>query len=631
MDRDLIYVIPKASHSEDTLTAILVSHPEIKFVSLVGIDLSGNDTDEKIPIKVLLEDISSFLKGSIQTDGSSVVLMGIATLNNAKVDMPADLDSNWYIDYNYENYDDLTGKPIGTLRIPCFLIHEKKAVDSRAILKGSLDYFKEILMNLFKESPNYLQSYGVHLNDVEDIIATAATELEFWVKTPNNQAIYEELSTSQYLQEQYWTRTRGVVRCALEETLISMGVYGLEPEMGHKEVGGVNPKISETGDLAFIMEQIEIDWKYSDALQAADNEVLVRTLITEIFRRHGLEVSFKAKPINGVAGNGEHTHVGIALKLKDGRIINLFTATKKHFLSVIGYASSMGILKNYEVINPFVTSTNDALNRLKPGFEAPICIVTSLGLGVEVPSRNRSVLLGLIRDMDNPLATRFELRSPNPFTNTYLALSSIYLAMLDGIKYALKAGKNEDDLLGEISKDAGDKGNYLEKERAYRSEEDIFEDYTDLKRIALFGEAPSTVYDNLSAFDKYPEKTKVITDGNVISQKILDSFKQGALRRWITELNYRITTAYIEEIRSYSKLHGESNATAFDLNNWMKVQELREYIAKDSDLGKSLISKIKYASDLKDYSDVSSLQIELEDKMKELRESYSAYQRNILD
>lgn len=44
---DLVYVIPKEMHSEEQLKEFLVSHPEIKFVSLVCIDLAGNDTDEK--------------------------------------------------------------------------------------------------------------------------------------------------------------------------------------------------------------------------------------------------------------------------------------------------------------------------------------------------------------------------------------------------------------------------------------------------------------------------------------------------------------------------------------------------------------------------------------------------------
>ena len=84
---DLLYVIPANSKKEDII-ATLKQHPEIKFVSLVGIDLAGNDTDEKIPMRVFLEDIDSFYNGSaVQTDGSSVVLTGIATLNNAKVDI----------------------------------------------------------------------------------------------------------------------------------------------------------------------------------------------------------------------------------------------------------------------------------------------------------------------------------------------------------------------------------------------------------------------------------------------------------------------------------------------------------------------------------------------------------------
>jgi glutamine synthetase len=58
-----------------------------------------------------------------------------------------------------------------------------------------------------------------------------------------------------------------------------------------------------------------------------------------------LDVTFLAKPIDGVAGNGEHTHLSIALKLKNGKRINLFASTQNHFLSIYGYGSIMGILK----------------------------------------------------------------------------------------------------------------------------------------------------------------------------------------------------------------------------------------------------------------------------------------------
>jgi glutamine synthetase len=631
MYKDLIYVIGKEEHSEESLKKILESHSEIKFVSLVGIDLAGNDTDERIPVKLFLEDISTFLNGAVQTDGSSVVLPGIASLNNAKTDIVADLDVDWFIDYNYEFIDEETNKPVGTLRIPSFLFFEEKAVDSRCILKNSINYFKSTLLDLFKKYPASLDDYGIKYEDIEDLVPTSATELEFWVKTPDEKAVVEELSTSQVLQEQYWTRTKGAVRTAMEQSLILMEKYGLEPEMGHKEVGGVKAKIDESGKLTHIMEQLEIDWKYSTSVQAADNELLVRNIVKETFRRNGLDVTFLAKPIDGVAGSGEHTHIGMALKLKTGKRINLFTATKNHFMSAIGYASVMGILKNYEVINPFVSATNDSLRRLKPGFEAPVCIVTSLGHTVEMPSRNRTILIGLVRDTENPLATRFELRAPNPHTNTYLCLATLYMAMMDGIKYAIENGKTDDDLLAELSKKPGEEADYLEKDRAYRSEEDVFEDFTEEERIKYFGKAPATVYENLSAFDKYPEKLNSLKAGDVLSDKLANSFKLAVTKRWITEISTRIMGNYSDEIRSCKMLHSLDKALDLDVSNWMAINNLRYYLMKDTYTSKSLFTRIKDAIEDGDYALVSNLQIELDSKMKELRERYTNYKKNLLD
>ena len=76
---------------------------------------------KKIPTEIFINDIDLFFDGcAIQTDGSSVVLTGIATLNDAKVDMIIDKHSNWFVDYNFDNVDQLTNKPVGTLRIPSF-------------------------------------------------------------------------------------------------------------------------------------------------------------------------------------------------------------------------------------------------------------------------------------------------------------------------------------------------------------------------------------------------------------------------------------------------------------------------------------------------------------------------------
>ena len=632
MNKDLLFTIPKKYHNKESLISIFEDHPEIKFVSLVGVDLAGNDTDEKIPSKLFLKDIDSFLHGTaVQTDGSSVVLPGIATLNNAKVDMIADLDCKWFVDYNYDFIDPLTNRPVGTLRIPCFLIHEDKAVDSRHILKNSIDTFKSNIFSLLKKYPETLNDLNIKFDDIDDLLLTSATELEFWVKTPNDKALIEELSTSEVLQEQYWTRTKGNVRTALEQSLLYMDEYGFEPEMGHKEVGGVKAKLTSSGQFDHIMEQLEIDWKFSDAMQAADNELFIRTLVKETFRRNGLEVTFLAKPISGVAGSGEHTHLSLSLKLKDGRIINLFNPTKNHFLSKIGYSSIMGILKNYEVMNPFISATTDSLKRLKPGFEAPVCIVTSLGQSPEVPSRNRTILAGLIRDPHNPLATRFELRSPNPFTNTYLCIASSYMAMLDGIKYALENDKTEDDLLAELSKKPGEEADYLEKSRAYRSEEDVFEDFTDSQRDEYFGVAPATVFENLSAFDKYPEKVEVLKVNSVFTDKLINSFKMATTKRWTTEITSRIIPSYTKDIRAAKQLHCCDKALDLDVSTWMTINELRHITMKDSYHRRSLFTQIKNAINESDFEKASDLQIKLDKNMSELNDLYSTYKKNLLD
>ena len=77
------------------------------------------------------------------------------------------------------------------------------------------------------------------------------------------------------------------------------------------------------------------------------------------------------------------------------------------------------------------------------------------------------------------MATRFELRAPNPKSNTYLVLAVSYMAIIDGIKAALGAEKTANELELSLSKKCGDADFYLEKDREYRSEKDVFEDFSE--------------------------------------------------------------------------------------------------------------------------------------------------------
>lgn len=628
--KDLLYVIKPSQLTPDTLTALLTAHPEIQFVSFMGIDFAGNDTDEKVPISALLDDLDTMLYShTAQTDGSSVVLPGVATLNDARVDMVADLSVNWFVDYNMENIDPDTGKMVGTLRVPCFLKHNGEFVDSRYLLKASLDYVSDEILKAIKAAGS-VPGLGVAADDIEKITFTSATELEFWVKTPTESVAVGALSGSQIMQEQYWARTRGNVRTALEQAVETLELYGLEPEMGHKEVGGIRAQLDPSGKTTHVMEQLEIDWRFSSGLQAADNEIMVRTLVKEIFRTNGLEVSFQAKPIVGVAGSGEHTHVGFGAILKNGKFINILSPADmtKDFMSAIGYGAIMGILKNYEVVNPIASCTTDAFKRLKPGFEAPICIVTSIGDNPAVPGRNRTVLGGLIRDLDNPKATRFEMRAPNPFTNTYMVLAGFYLSALDGIKAALASGKSTEELLASLSKKHGEEDFYLETNREYRSEHNVFEDYTDDERDKYFGKPPATVWENEKAFDLYPEKTKVLLAGGIIKPEYLASFKEGTLIRWQTELLTHIIPDYRAKVVAMKPLEGAT--TAWDDGMWSRVQELRVAIAKDTDTSTSIFTQLKKAFADGDFDKASDLQILMDKKMEELTALYADYKENIL-
>jgi glutamine synthetase len=630
--KSLIYVIPPDKHDVENLKSILLEHREIQFVSLRGVDLGGNATDEKIPVKLLSDDIEGFLKNGVQTDGSSVILHGIATLNNARVDIIPDIDVNWFVDYNYDNLYEENGFPVGTLTIPAFLVHNDKRVDSRSILQRAIVNFESELQRLLKENEFLIKELNLDSFDsIAKINLTSATELEFWVKTPEEKISVEELSTSQVLKEQYWKRTSGIVRTALEKSLTLMGKYDLEPEMGHKEVGGVRSTIGVKGNQKHVMEQLEIDWKYSSALQAADNDLLVRELVEDVFKRSGLEITFAAKPIEGVAGSGKHTHVGVSLGLKNGSVKNLFAPIdmKKDFLSIVGYGALMGILKNYEVIGPFITSSNDAYNRLKPGFEAPVCIVTSLGRDIDTPSRNRSVLAGLIRDMDNPMATRFEVRSPNPLSNTYLVIAAIYQGMLDGIKAVASAKKTAKELEVEISKEYGVEGFYLERDRMYRSENDVFEHYTEEERNKFFGTPPATVVENVNNFEVYSDKRQALLRGGVFTEEIITSVKTASLSQWKTELENRIIHSNMEIVRECIKLHTNDDTTDLDLVNWEKVASLKNYLMKDSLNQKGLFTKIREALTEEDFKTASMLQCEMSGKVNELKHQYSVYRRNL--
>lgn len=620
----LLYTIPKDKYNKKDLAKILNKHKEIKFASFVGIDLYGNDTDEKIPISYFLDNFDTLMSTGVQTDGSSVSLSALATLSDARVDLIPDKDSMWYIDYNYENIDEVTHLPVGTLRIWSFLLHNGSYIDSRNILISSVDKFKNYLLNKMS-STSYYKKLGLEdIQEIKKVQVMLGTELEFWVRTPYDAINIDKLVLSQTLKEQYWKRTQGVVRTALEKSLEILNLYGFNVEMGHKEVGGVNNYVSFDGAVEnHIVEQLEIDWKYDDAIKTADKEILARILIKEIFRLYGLEVSFNAKPIIGVAGSGKHCHISTMLTLTNGKKINLLAPTESNsFLSNFGWGTLMGVLKNYSLVNPFVSNTNDSLNRLTPNYEAPTHIVASIGQGPNLETRNRTVLTGLVKDISNPLSTRIELRAPNPKTNVYLTISAVLATFIDGLNYSLNKNMKNSQLEKEFCKKYKEKGKYLDDDRVYREEKDIFKTYTLDERDKLFGAPPKTVYETiLPLFGD----TKLLH--TTLSQEIIDAHADISITNWILDLKQRIIPEAKETVLSYIELE---NSNQYDKDLWKNITKLKQSLIKDDINKPSIFTKINNACDDKDLKAISSLQLEISDILLDLKSLYTTYINNVV-
>ena len=205
------------------------------------------------------------------------------------------------------------------------------------------------------------------------------------------------------------------------------------------------------------------------------------------------------------------------------------------------------------------------------------------------------------------------------------------MAMDDGINHVLKENRDEDSLLEELSKTPEDDGIYLQKGRAYRSEVNVFEDYTDAERDRIFGKVPATVYENIKAFHIYPDKLAILKNGDVFRGSIIESYQSAVLNKWVTEIQHRIMPDLMREIRGYRLLHDPANASDLDISNWLAIRDLRVELMKDSLNRTSMFTQIKEALDKENYDLASQLQKDIYIKMDNLRMLYSLYKKNLLD
>ena len=121
--------------------------------------------------------------------------------------------------------------------------------------------------------------------------------------------------------------------------------------------------------------------------------------------------------------------------------------------------------------------------------------------------------------------------------------------------------------------------------------------------------------------------TSVITAGGVLNQRTINSFKEGALLRWKTEIIARILPEMRNVVRKAHLI--ESNfRTDQDSYMWNKIKDLREYLAKDAIDKKSLFTRLTNALNSGDFATASKLQVETYNKIEELKQLYDEYVRN---
>lgn len=173
------------------------------------------------------------------------------------------------------------------------------------------------------------------------------------------------------------------------EICLTLSEMGINPEVSHHEVGP---------------GQNEIDFRYSNALQAADDAATFKWVVKAIANSQGLVADFSPKPLENEPGNGMHINMSIQ---NHDELMQPFLA---------------GILHHIDDLTLFLNPSEDSYKRFGKD-KAPKYVTWSY--------QNRSQL---IRIPATHSTNRMELRSPDCSCNTYLAYALLIYAGLEGIE-----------------------------------------------------------------------------------------------------------------------------------------------------------------------------------------------------
>ena len=210
--------------------------------------------------------------------------------------------------------------------------------------------------------------------------------------------------------------------------------------------------------------QNEIDFRYADPLTAADNASTFKWVVKSIATSDGVWADFSPKPLADKPGNG--MHINMSVESRDG-----------HDHSA---AFMAGILEHIREMTLFLNPIRESYERLGD-MKAPKFVSWS--------EQNRSQLIRIPASRSD--LKRFELRSPDPMANPYLAFALLIYAGLDGIERGLepmtpldvnlfKADASITDQLKRLPQSLDEAAAYAQSSEFMRSivPEEYFEAYT---------------------------------------------------------------------------------------------------------------------------------------------------------
>jgi glutamine synthetase len=214
-----------------------------------------------------------------------------------------------------------------------------------------------------------------------------------------------------------------------KDMVLALAEMGITVEQAHHEVA---------------VGQHEIDFRYADALLAADNAITFKYTLKAIAQRHGLHATFMPKPLEGVNGSGMHTHQ--SLYRLDGGGNAFVDESDPYGLSELARAFMAGLLHHARGMASVFAPIVNSYRRLVPGFEAPVYISWA--------HTNRSALIRVpaVRPHRRN-ATRIEFRCPDPACNPYLTFAVMLASGLDGVDRGLELPEPVEEDLYHLSEE----------------------------------------------------------------------------------------------------------------------------------------------------------------------------------